>query len=460
MDSNELKMEDYPAHWKSTLLGEEFWKDAEEFNKSISDSIDANPNPSLLTKFPFSIGTEHITSSQSVDGASEKQQHRRRFSTSDALSLNPFSSRSSSPFPRPRAFDLSRRARSHSRSRSPSSATSTRRSSSILRSPFSMLGSKKTDEGVESAATAPPASPIIPSDQATLAKPLMSFQGGTTWDYLAKDRRTLGLDLFWPVNASKEEDKSNKEMLNIVELEPLSQFRNLRVLKITGMMQSYQKYIWQAAWLNTRLEELEMGMALQPRLRRPHAERWPYIKGGWTLNKAHYDKPVYYGTAQSDGTLDRKVGSGEYLDKILMEKAKICAMAIGRTRQRLSIRTLTLTGFVVDGDPFLHWFDTKRFKCINFKDYCVDAGFYLSLPMKKVSVIYPREVQEKPLVGRKANLLSELKVVELRSGKKVGEIPYRGPESLKQEIPLGGKRKNNEQNDRDDKDAQGRMKGG
>jgi hypothetical protein len=82
-------------------------------------------------------------------------------------------------------------------------------------------------------------------------------------------------------------------MLNIEEMAPLCQFRNLRVLKITGMMQSYQKYIWQAAWLNTDLEELELGMAHEPRIRRSASKRWPYIKGGWMLDESHHSEPVY-----------------------------------------------------------------------------------------------------------------------------------------------------------------------
>lgn len=34
-------MEDHPDHWKSTLLGEGFWKDAEVFNQVVNDDIEA-----------------------------------------------------------------------------------------------------------------------------------------------------------------------------------------------------------------------------------------------------------------------------------------------------------------------------------------------------------------------------------------------------------------------------------
>ena len=37
----EARMEDHPDHWKSTLLGEDFWKDAEAFNQVVNDDIEA-----------------------------------------------------------------------------------------------------------------------------------------------------------------------------------------------------------------------------------------------------------------------------------------------------------------------------------------------------------------------------------------------------------------------------------
>jgi hypothetical protein len=110
-------------------------------------------------------------------------------------------------------------------------------------------------------------------------------------------------------------------------------------------------------------------------------------------------------------------------------------MVMGRTLNRLSIKTLTLTGFVVDADPFIHWFDPKHLKCISFKDFCVDAGFYLPWPMRKVAIHYPRDVSAEPVPARRIDPLRELKVIELKGGKKVGEMPFRGTESLKQ-LPL------------------------
>lgn len=125
------------------------------------------------------------------------------------------------------------------------------------------------------------------------------------------------------------------------------------------------------------------------------------------------------------GNLHRTIGIGEYLDKTSIEKAKVRAMATGRTLNRLSIKTLTLNGFVVDADPILLWFDPKMLRCINFRDNCVDAGFYLCRPMRKVEVKFPTEI-EKAVTMRKVDVRKELKIVELRDGKKVSEALYSG----------------------------------
>ena len=44
------------------------------------------------------------------------------------------------------------------------------------------------------------------------------------------------------------------------DLSPLCLFRQLRSLKITGMMQSYQSYIWLVVWLNPQLTDLTLEM--------------------------------------------------------------------------------------------------------------------------------------------------------------------------------------------------------
>lgn len=134
------------------------------------------------------------------------------------------------------------------------------------------------------------------------------------------------------------------------------------------------------------------------------------------------------------GNLDRKIGLGAYLDKTSIEKAKVRAMASGRTLNRLSIKTLTLTGFVVDADPILLWFDPRRLRSIHFQDNCVDAGFYLCLPMRRrVVVRFPTEVKEWVVSVRRVDLRAELRVVEIRGGRKVGEGVYSEDRTLRKD---------------------------
>lgn len=142
------------------------------------------------------------------------------------------------------------------------------------------------------------------------------------------------------------------------------------------------------------------------------------------------------------GNLDRKIGLGAYLDKTSIEKAKVRAMATGRTLNRLSIKSLTLTGFVVDADPILLWFDPKRLRSIHFQDNCVDAGFYLCLPMRRrVVVRFPMEVGERVVSVRRVDLRGELRVVEIRGGRKVGEVVYSGDRtSLRARVCEDGKK--------------------
>ncbi|KAL4924711.1 uncharacterized protein BDV17DRAFT_284525 [Aspergillus undulatus] len=498
MDPKTNGIEDFPAHWKATLLGDEFWKDAEDWNKNTNDKIEAG---NLHTRFPFNIGPEQtprapsiITTAADSEETAEveieivaPERRSRRFSMSDALNPNSITGRSSSSlFPTSRVLDLGARL-SRSRSRSPSKSrirassvtADVRRSNSMIRSTFNRLSGrgKKRDKDEEEDATGvgeelelelevqeeeEPVPYILPytPDQATPANPLMEFRGGMLWTALPKDRRTLGFDVFWPVplpaykttderatetdrksenkgsreENDKQQDEAEEEedpaIFPLDNMAPLCMFRNLRVLKITGMMQSYQMYIFQAAWLNPNLEELELGMALPPRLRR--AYKWPYIKGGWRLDKTTYAEPVYYGTGY--GSLHHKIGCAEYLDKVAVEKSKIKAMAMGETRNRLSIRTLILTGFVVDADPFLHWFDPKRLKSINFKDNCVDAGFYLPYCMRKVSVLFPRQIAEQVGRGRVVDVKRQLKVVRLERRRKVREVVYHVRGTLGEEI--------------------------
>jgi len=99
---------------------------------------------------------------------------------------------------------------------------------------------------------------------------------------------------------------------------------------------------------------------------------------------------------------------------------------MGRTGQRLTIRSLTLSGFVVDADPFLHWFDPQRLRSIHFKGECIDAGFWLPRAMQKVTVRCPQKIDLDvvPVGILTLNLPKDLKVIELEGGNKVDEVLF------------------------------------
>ena len=68
-------------------------------------------------------------------------------------------------------------------------------------------------------------------------------------------KHCLEIDLFRPA--------SEPTVFPLQDLSPLCLYRDLRTLKITGMMQSYQPYIWLVLWLNPQLTDLALEMAGQ-----------------------------------------------------------------------------------------------------------------------------------------------------------------------------------------------------
>lgn len=110
------------------------------------------------------------------------------------------------------------------------------------------------------------------------------------WQIIDTNLEELHLDLFWPKLQAEPQDG---DVFPLEDLEPLCNFRQLRSLKITGMMESYQKYIWQAVWLNPHLRELTMEMALEPNIRKGHDKAWPTIKGTWRLQELESIKTSY-----------------------------------------------------------------------------------------------------------------------------------------------------------------------
>lgn len=115
------------------------------------------------------------------------------------------------------------------------------------------------------------------------------------WRHLEPTRDTLDLDLFWPQRSEgsgereeeEEEDSNdgNQDDASIFPsqgLLPLCEFRNLRSLRLGGMLQSYQAYIWRTCWLNPGLEELVLEMALEPTIDEVNRS-WTPICGPWRM---------------------------------------------------------------------------------------------------------------------------------------------------------------------------------
>lgn len=69
------------------------------------------------------------------------------------------------------------------------------------------------------------------------------------------------------------------------DLTPLMHFRQLRTLKIVGMLDSYQTHIWEAVWLCPQLEVLTLEMCLEPSIRSTRNREWPTIQGNWKMKK-------------------------------------------------------------------------------------------------------------------------------------------------------------------------------
>lgn len=104
------------------------------------------------------------------------------------------------------------------------------------------------------------------------------FKGGLSWTCIDKSCRGLDLDLFC---AHEPENPISSHILDLQDMAPLSSFRNLRSLKLTGMMQSYQQHIWRTVWMNPQLEDLELDMALEPSLHDEVLSSWFSIHGNW-----------------------------------------------------------------------------------------------------------------------------------------------------------------------------------
>lgn len=288
---------DFSLHWKESLLGELFWREQEALNQANESCVEAcmesqdivsrlltaaGRSLSMHNRFPSNLSDGHALPVQK----NPQKRHRRRFSSSDAWPRNTFASTSTSTVAGSLAVN---RDSLPITSRLSSPARFIRRAGSLLRAPFKMSSTNaRVFESTDSILGTP-----IQRDLGSPERPLLYFRGGAPWNCLPRDMEVLCIDLFWPV---KDFQETANDMLDVVQMAPLSEFRSLRRLSITGMMQSYQKYIWPAVWLNPDLEELELGMALPPRIFAAFLEKraqWPLIQGAWKLKKSHSRVPVY-----------------------------------------------------------------------------------------------------------------------------------------------------------------------
>ena len=151
--------------------------------------------------------------------------------------------------------------------------------------------------------------------------------------WMDHNQQHLEIDLFRP--------ESERDVFPLQDLSPLCLYRELRTLKITGMMQSYQWYIWLVAWLNPQLTDLTLEMA---------GEAEP-LDVDAIVQARDYAKcrPTLRETAQ--GKTDTEV------------------------LEKLPIVNLSLTNFVVHDAPF-QWFSDTKLQKVELHQ-CHDANFEL-----------------------------------------------------------------------------------
>lgn len=150
------------------------------------------------------------------------------------------------------------------------------------------------------------------------------------------NKHHLEIDLLRPEEEAK--------VFPLQDLSPLCLYRDLRILKITGMMQSFQSYIWLVVWLNPQLTDLTLEIAgeAEPLDMKAIAEGQKYAKCKPTMREVVQGRP-----------------KAEVPDKFL-------------------IVNLSLTNFVVQDAPF-QWFSDTLQKVELYR--CKNANFQLPTVM-------------------------------------------------------------------------------
>ena len=262
--------------------------------------------------------------------------------------------------------------------------------------------------------------PITSRPQPRSDTPIPEFEP-YLWRSLDQRRKVLALDLFRPIPNADHESHQDLEFADIFPvggLKPLLTFRNLRALKLVGMMQSYQPAIWAACWLNEHLWDLHLEMASTPVWDFDSGYHCHAISYNWSIDHPYSPPPsVEYLGYHGQGILHDEFGDGEYLDSqaIKMAHNEVAHTIPFDNRRYLPIRKLTLMNFVVDGGAVARWFDPERLNEIVFKSGCLDTGFSLPETMQ-VKVTTPKL----PQIGRWVRP-GDIKVVELHKGQVISE---------------------------------------
>ena len=169
--------------------------------------------------------------------------------------------------------------------------------------------------------------------------PRLTFSKQLLIEMIMHKEQHLEIDLFRP--------ESEPNVFPLHDLSPLCLYRDLRTLKITGMMQSYQAYIWLVVWLNPQLTDLTLEMA---------GEAEPLDVE--TIAKAQEH-------AKCKPTM-REVAQGKTTTEVL---------------PKFHIVNLSLTNFVVEDAPF-QWFSDAKLQKVELIR-CKDAGFEMPSVMER-----------------------------------------------------------------------------
>ena len=153
------------------------------------------------------------------------------------------------------------------------------------------------------------------------------------------NKHHLEIDLFRP--------ESEPNVFPLDDLSPLCLYRELRTLKITGMMRSYQSHIWLVAWMNPQLTDLALEMAGEAEALDVEAIAKCQEYAKW--------RPTMQDVAQGKTTTE--------------------------VLRKFHIVNLSLTNFVVHDAPF-HWFSDSKLQKVQLHR-CQDADFELPSVMER-----------------------------------------------------------------------------